>query len=62
MITRRSFLEIVHDILRLEGKKKTHIMYGTGLTYPQVMRYLDVLREHELLTTIRGTWALFYRR
>ena len=51
MVTRRSFLEIVHDILRMEGKKKTHIMYGTGLTYPQVMRYLEVLRDRELLAT-----------
>lgn len=51
MLARRSFLEIVHEILQMEGRKKTHIMYGTGLTYPQAIRYLHMLKERELLIT-----------
>lgn len=51
ILTRRSFLEIVYEILQLEGRKKTHIMYGTGLTYPQTVRYLDMLKERRLIAT-----------
>jgi predicted transcriptional regulator len=49
LLARRSFHEIVYDILKMEGRKKTHIMYGTGLTYPQTVRYLGLLIDHELL-------------
>ena len=49
MIAKRSFVEIVHDILQMDGKKKTHIVYGTGLTHPQAMRYLVFLIERGLV-------------
>lgn len=49
MMARRSFPEIVHQILQLEGRKQTHIMYGTGLTYPQALRYLEALIERGLM-------------
>ena len=50
MVTKRSPIEIVHEILQLEGRRKTHIMYATALTYPQAMRYLNTLVERGLIT------------
>lgn len=49
MLSKRSPAEIVHEILQLEGKRKTHIMYATALTYPQAMRYLNDLTERGLI-------------
>lgn len=49
MVTKRSPIEIVHEILQLEGRRKTHIMYATALTYPQAMRYLNGLIERGLI-------------
>ena len=30
----------------MQGKKKTHIMYETSLTYPQTVRYLEYLNPN----------------
>ncbi len=49
MLAKRSGVEIVREILRLEGKRKTHIMYATALTYPQAMKYLNNLTERGLI-------------
>jgi predicted transcriptional regulator len=49
MLTKRSWVEIVHEILQMGGGKKTQIMYATALTYPQVVRYLDTLQERGLI-------------
>ena len=49
MLVKRTSLEIVQEILRMEGRKKTHIMYETALTYPQTTRYLDYLIEWGLI-------------
>ena len=51
MLTKRSMLEIVHEILEAEGRKKTQIMYRTSLTYPKAIRYLSALTDRGLLQT-----------
>ena len=33
----------------MQGRKKTHIMYETSLTYPQTTRYLGYLMERGLI-------------
>jgi predicted transcriptional regulator len=43
MLMKRSVIEIVNEILQLEGNKKTEIMYKTTLTYPQAMRATSAL-------------------
>ncbi|MBI4311960.1 MAG: winged helix DNA-binding protein [Chloroflexi bacterium] len=50
MLAKRSLIEIIHEILQMDGKRKTHIMYATALTYPQTTRYLDFLKERGLIT------------
>lgn len=49
MLAKRSLIEIIHEILILEGKRKTHIMYATALTYPQTTRYLEFLQQRGLV-------------
>lgn len=49
MLAKRSIVEIVNEILQLQGMRKTHIMYATALTYPQTTRYLDFLKERGLI-------------
>ena len=49
MLAKRTSIEIVQEILRMQGKKKTHIMYETSLTYPQTIRYLQYLTERGLI-------------
>ena len=49
MLAKRTSIEIFQEILRMQGKKKTHIMYETALTYPQTIRYLDYLMERGLI-------------
>ena len=44
-------IEILYEILQMEGRKKTHTMYGAALTYPQVTRYLE--REHFRMEWLR---------
>ena len=49
---RRSAIEIVHDTLSVcnNGRvNKTAIMYRSNLSYRQMGRYLDLLRERELI-------------
>ena len=53
MMAKRSVVEIVNEILQLEGKKKTEIMYKTALTYPQAMRYIKAMSSRELLETTK---------
>lgn len=50
MLAKRSIVEIVHEVLQLNGRKKTDIMYRTALTYPQTMRYLNALVERGLMS------------
>ncbi len=50
MLAKRSLIEIIHEILQMDGKRKTHIMYATALTYPQTTRYLEFLQERDLIT------------
>ena len=49
MLAKRSMIEILFEILQMEGRKKTHIMYQAALTYPQVTRYLRALGERGLI-------------
>ena len=49
MLAKRSIIEILHEILQLEGRKKTHIQYQAALTYPQVNRYLQGMSDRGLI-------------
>ena len=49
---RRSSMEIVHDVLNVcnSGRvNKTAIMYRSNLSYRQLARYLDMLRDREMV-------------
>jgi len=47
---KRTSMEIIHEILKLKGRKKTDIMYRTALTYPQTIRYLELLKSKGLIS------------
>ena len=49
MLAKRTSIEIFQEILRMQGKKKTHIMYETSLTYPQTIRYPEYLTGRGLI-------------
>ncbi|MCD6509010.1 MAG: hypothetical protein J7L11_01270 [Thermoprotei archaeon] len=55
MPSRRSYLDIVHDILRvaLGGARKTRIMYEANLSYRQLKEYLELLLSSRMLA-LRG--------
>lgn len=40
---RRSSIEVIADILRLEEAGKTEIMYSANMSYRQLQKYLDFL-------------------
>ncbi len=48
---RRSKNEVAVDILRvaMKGATKTHIIYETKLNFTVVQRYLEMLKEKELI-------------
>ena len=54
MLTRRSTLDIVGEILRLEQAGKTQIMYQVNMSHVQVNRYLELLLERGLLEKVSG--------
>lgn len=54
MLARRSYVEIVHDILEMDSGPKTYIMYRTALTYPQAMRYINDLSNRGLMVKGRN--------
>jgi len=49
MLAKRSIIEILHEILQMQGRKKTHIQYQAALTYPQVNRYLQGMSARGLI-------------
>ena len=49
MLAKRSIIEILHELLQMEGRKKTHIQYQAALTYPQVNRYLQGMSDRGLI-------------
>ena len=51
MGSKRDRLEIMADILGLcsEPKTKTHVMYGTNLSWKMLQHYLSELQSRELL-------------
>lgn len=51
---RRSDLEVVANMLRVSGTK-TAIMYGANLSYAQTQKYLRLLDDLDLITTVDGT-------
>jgi predicted transcriptional regulator len=54
---KRSPLEIITTILDLATtpQRKTNIMYNTGLTHPQMKKYLDHLLSKELIGEFDST-------
>jgi len=46
----RTSMEIIHEILKLKGRKKTDIMYRAALTYPQTIRFLELLKTKGLIS------------
>ena len=50
---RRSDLEVVADILRINGSQ-TAIMYGANLSYTQTHKYLSQLAELALIEPFDG--------
>ena len=46
---RRSNIEVIADILRLEEAGKTEIMYSANMSYRQLQKYLDFLVTEEFM-------------
>ncbi len=46
---RRSNIEVIADILRLEEAGKTEIMYSANMSYRQLQKYLDFLVAEEFM-------------
>ena len=55
-IKRRSRTDIAVDILRvaMNGAKKTHIVYEVNLNFNIAQKYLEMLREKELIRQENG--------
>ncbi len=55
-IKRRSRTDIAVDILRvaMNGAKKTHIVYEVNLNFNIAQKYLEMLREKELIRNENG--------
>jgi len=53
---KRCEVEIIHDLLSSaqEEIKKTHLMYRTNMTYNQFIKYLDALKEKDLIEEIKS--------
>ena len=47
--SRRSDIEIIGEILRMDGAGKTEIMYGVNMSHAQLQRYVDLLLNRGLL-------------
>lgn len=63
MNSRRSFIQIIGEILMLEEAVKTEIMYNVNMSYAQAEKYLCFLLRHgflEKLPSRRGNGL--YRR
>src|SRR6266542_1401985 len=56
MIGRRSSIEVIGDILRMESASKTHIMYRVGMSYAQLSKYLDNLMDRGFLAWTDDTY------
>ena len=59
---RRSNLEIISDILRLNEASKTKIMYSSNMSYSQLEKYLHLLIERGFLQcTVKSNPGVVYR-
>jgi len=58
MSRRRGRHGIVVEILKIarNGAKKTNIMYKARLSYSQLEKYLNALKEADFITEESGTW------
>ena len=54
MITRRSSVEILGEIMRLGSAGKTEIMYSVNMSHAQLTRYLEFLTDRGLLERVVG--------
>ncbi len=50
---RRSDLEVVADMLRVQGSQ-TAIMYGANLSYAQTRKYLNLLSDLAIIESVDG--------
>lgn len=50
---RRSNIEIIGDILRLEEAGKTEIMYTANMSYFQMKKYMDFLTERGFIEGVK---------
>lgn len=55
---RRDSYDIIMDILKNaeNGAKKTHLMYKSSLSFAQLDRYLNALKEAGLITQESAVW------
>ena len=58
---RRSNIQIIAEILRLEEAGKTEIMYSVNMSYAQLEKYLNFLVERGFLVKTNGTRPVTYR-
>lgn len=62
---RRSEIEIVRDILNLSSKvngaKKTQILYQTNLSYTQLKDYLSFLIERDFMNIEKNNSSVLYK-
>ena len=52
---RRSDMEIIREILQMDGTGITLLRYGANLSYPQIQRYLAFLENSRLINVNRNS-------
>lgn len=59
---RRSELEIIRDILRMDGGRTTALRYAVNLSHSQMQKYLAFMERSSLISLERqGSRAWMYR-
>lgn len=61
MRRRRSYLEIIVDILGMGEASQTRIIYEGGMNYHQAQRYLNFLVDIGFLERVSGDHRTYYK-
>jgi len=61
VMSRRSYFEIIADILRLGESSRTQILYGANISFDLLNKYLSLLAEQGFLTITKNGKHKLYR-
>ena len=60
-MSRRSYFEIIADILRLGKSSRTQILYSANISFDLLNKYLSLLTERGFLTITTNEQRKLYR-